>query len=367
MKVATNRIFSESADLLLDARRNRYKLLGIVCPFIELQILKEILNQFNYDGLRIITDKGTIGSWFKQIKNGETPGKQKDDGTYLSPKRLDWIESLKSVADESFQLIVKIDWKKIIVNIQVEPPKKLHTKLYVFDKAFVVTSANITDEGSLIRHLEMGVLITETDNRLQTEIVKNWFEDRWTRAERSCLALKVQITLELAKKIIDEVLKEEIEENQKLHSNSENYFSNRLFCFGCDEERNGEIRSYRLILRNKSYIEIICQGCAKIFDKIRIFMPSIVQEMSHEGRIIWRISADDYNDRNTYLYRFEKYDSDNNSVAFDLTDNGSIDKIILYLIASNIEDMQICMSCGKSVRLDSSYCPFCASNNILIL
>lgn len=368
MKVATNMFCSEGADLLLDAKEEGLELKGIVCPFIELPALKQILEIVSIKKLRIITDKGTIGTWYKQFKAGIIPGK--DGDTPTKPQSLDWMKSLIAKSKMNHNLKVKINGKTFSVDIHIEEYKDVHMKLYVFDKGFVNTSANITDAGILLRHLEMGVLVTEKDNKLQVEIIKQWFEDRWKNNESSCLAIRVEKTMYFAKKIIENVLEKEINANRKKHGNSEFYFSNRLFCFGCDECRNGKIIKRKLKFENKKYEEIICTGCDKILNKIRKFMPNVIQEISHEGRIIWRISKKDYNEKNTYLYYYELYDSDELTVSFDLTDDGSIDKIIQSLIASKIEDTQICLSCGNVVKLDHQWCSTCGhqlKNNVIFL
>lgn len=360
MKVATNMLFSEEANLIIYAKRLGLNLIGIVCPFIELPPLKHILENNSSNDIRIITSKGTIGKWYKQFKAGKTPGKKGDHPT--KDQSLDWIKKLNSIGENSHILITKTNKRKIKVYVNVEKDIYIHTKLYVFDKGFVITSGNITDFGTLMRHLEMGVLVTEKDNKLEVEIVKRWFENRWNHIERSCLALRVEKTMDFAKKIIEKALEKEIQENQKKQENSEFYFSNRLFCFGCDEGRNGKIITKKVKIDGGNYEEIICDGCDQILNKIRKFLPTMAQEISHEGRLVWRISKKYYDFKYTHLYHYEKYDKDDFTISFDVTDNGSIDKLIRALVASKIESGYVCLNCGDALKPDFKICPSCGTS-----
>ena len=357
IRVATNMLCSEEANLLHDAKRVGLKLQGIVCPFIDLPALKRILENVSTKEIRIITEEATVGKWYKFFIDGKIP--EKPDEELIKDKTLKWIKTLKSTSKTSHVMIVKIKNDLKTINVHIEGTQEVHTKLYIFNKGFVITSGNITDGGTFLRHLEMGVMITNEDNKLQVDIVKEWFEERWNGEESSCLAIQVEKTMDFSKKIIEKTLKKEIEDNQKKHGLGEFFFSNRLFCFGCDEERMGEIITRKIKIEKKQYQEVICKGCDNILSKIRKYMPTLVQEVSHEGIIIWRISKKYYKEKNTYLYYYDLYDEDDYSVSFELTDDGSIDKLIQSLIASKIEDTQICLSCGNSVKLNCLWCPYC--------
>jgi len=360
MKVATNMFGSEEANLLLDANETGLKLTGIVCQLIDLVGLKSILSDIKTNHIKIITRKGTVGSWYKQYNKGEIPEKK---GRYArAPLPLDWIKNIKSTSKTSHKMEVQFEKRKIDIEIHTVPGDDLHTKLYVFDKGFVITSGNVTEHGTFLRHLEMGVLITDRDNKLEVEIVKQWFEDRWNDKERSCLGIRVCKTMDFAKKIIEKSLREEIQENKKKHEDSEFYFSNRLFCFGCDEGRNGKIIEREIKIDGKKYHEQICKGCDQVLKKIRNFLPNFVQEISHEGRIVWRISKEYYENKYTWLYHYDTYDEDNNTISFNMTDNGSVDKVIQALVASKIESAYICLNCGGPLQKNYQICPNCGGS-----
>lgn len=357
MKVATNMFGAEDANLIIDANELGLKLNGVVCPFIELGALEDLLRNVTSKTIKVITSKGSIGKWYKYYGMGKIPAK---GGT---PARrelsLDWIQNLTSKGSDKHELTSLTNGKQIVLKIHAYPEDKLHTKLYVYDKGFVVTSGNITDKGLLFRHLELGILVTEDDNKLEVEIVKQWFENRWNGRERSCLAIRIGKTMDFAKKIIEKVLEKEIKENRKKHGKPEFYFSNRLFCFGCDEGRNGKKITRKVQIENKNYEEIVCEGCDQILNKIRIFMPTLAQEMSHKERVVWRISKKYYDDKYTHLYHYKKFDEDDDTISFDITDNGSIDKLIQALVASKIEGACICLNCGDVIQSNFQICPYC--------
>jgi len=357
MKVATNMFGAEGANLIIKANELGLNLNGVVCPFIELSALKNVLRNVTSKTIKVITSKGSIGKWYRYYKMGKIPAKDGDP-----PRRelsIDWIKNLTSKGNDKHELTALINGKQITLKIHAYPKDTLHTKLYVYDTGFVITSGNITDQGLLLRHLELGILVTEDDNKLEVDIVKHWFENRWNGKERSCLAIRIEKTMDFAKKIIEKVLEKEIKENQKKHGKPEFYFSNRLFCFGCDEGRNGQIITRTVKIENKNYKEIVCEGCDKILSKIRKFMPVLAQEISHEGSIVWRISKKYYNEKNTYLYRYNKFDEVDETISFDITDNGSIDKLIQTLVASKIEGAYICLNCGNVIQSNFQICPYC--------
>ena len=74
--VATNKLFSEEANLQLDANKLGLKLIGIVCPLIELIALKDVISSASSTNIRIITRKGTIGNWYQQYNSGYIPKKK---------------------------------------------------------------------------------------------------------------------------------------------------------------------------------------------------------------------------------------------------------------------------------------------------
>lgn len=150
-----------------------------------------MLSSTTSTNIRIITRKGTVGKWYQQNNLGHIPAKT---GQYArGPLKIDWIDDLTSTSKTSHILKATIDGKHFIIEVNTIPGDELHTKLYVYDRGFVITSGNITEHGTLLRHLELGVLITEDDNELEVEVVKQWFEDRWIGAESSCLGIRRRI------------------------------------------------------------------------------------------------------------------------------------------------------------------------------
>jgi len=280
---------------------------------------------------------------------------------------LDWIKSLDEIPDSNIYFLKgKIDGTDFEVEIHTKEKFSIHTKLYVYDKAFVISSANITPSGMFERHMELGILITEEDNELEVRVVKKLFEENWIGKFGSCEGIRREILYKRAEKLLESLLSDEIENNKlrfekdiedqseylseqeigeginDLPDYSKNYFSWRIFCFGCDEGRSGKIITKEIELEGKRYAEIICESCDKILEKIRDYLPPFAQDFSHEGYIGWRISRDFYKRHEGMIEHYSNkkffYSSDDRTVVLSGSDDGTIDELIRILVACKLRE-----------------------------
>lgn len=213
MQVATNMFGAETANLILEAKEKGLKLIGIICPFLQIDALKEIIVTADFVQQRIITEISTIKKWKKQIDAGEVS--------------LDWIKSLEEktnpyidpkyplAQDKSIYFLKgKIEGTDFEAEIHTKEQYTIHTKLYVYDKGIVITSGNITPSGMFNRHMELGVLITPEDNELEVQVVKELFENNWVGKFVSCEGIRRQILYTKAEDLLNSLLSEEIENNR---------------------------------------------------------------------------------------------------------------------------------------------------------
>lgn len=351
MQVATNMLGAETANLILEAKEKGLKLIGIICPFIQIDALKEIIVTADFVQQRIITEISTIKKWKKQIDAGEDS--------------LDWIKSLEEktnpyidpkypLAQDKYIYFLKgkIEGTDFEVEIHTKEQYAIHTKLYVYDKGIVITSGNITPSGMFSRHIELGVLITQEDNELEVQVVKELFENNWIGKFVSCEGIRRQILYTKAEDLLNSLLSEEIENNRIMFEReieegieyvtdySKDYFSWRMFCFGCGEGRGGKIIRRKIELEGRIYTEVVCEKCDKILKKIRDYLPPFVQDFSHEGYIGWRIPRNFYTQHQGMIkHHFNQiffHSSDDRTVVLCGSDDGSIDKLIRILVACKL-------------------------------
>lgn len=117
-------------------------------------------------------------------------------------------------------------------------------------------------------------------------------------------------------------------------------FSNRAFCFGCDEGREGKIIKTGRFLNHRIYLELVCEGCKKYLELIRPVTIPFVQVDSHEGVILWRIERGDFADNEDILGRFRetyalidaKHQDDEKTIMLGASDEGSADELVYALI-----------------------------------
>ena len=361
MQVATNMFGAETANLIVDAKMKGLKLIGIICPIINLDALYEIIRTSEFVQQRIITEISTIKKWQKQIKLGKIPAKE-----YEGEYSLDWIKSLdKKQNPYNDQKKVTSEWDENVyflkgksegtafeIEIHTQEQYAIHTKLYVYDKGIVITSGNITYHGTFLRQIELGVLITQEDNELEVQVVKELFENNWVGIFGSCEGIRRRILHKGAEQLLNSLLSNEIEKNRMLYGKeikegieyvtdcSKNYFSWRMFCFGCDEGRGGKIITRKIKLEGRMYTEVVCEKCDKILNKIRDYLPPFVQDFSHEGYLGWRIPKKFYMQHEGmiehYSDNFFFHSSDDRTVVLCGSDDGSIDDLIRILVACKL-------------------------------
>jgi len=180
VKVATNMFGAETANLIIDAREQGLELQGIVCPFIQLEDIRMIVEDLDFFQGRILTTVETINGW-KEV---------------LSKNRPEWIIILKEEPCKScpygtrYWLIGNVNGRPVEIEIRTYKRTELHAKLFVYDKGFVVTSANLTSSGSLLRHIELGILVTQEDSEVEVKVVKRLFEHWWRGESRSCTSIR---------------------------------------------------------------------------------------------------------------------------------------------------------------------------------
>ena len=201
MIVVTNMFGVESADLFLEASGLGLKLEGIIAPFITLDVISDLVTNFQFSKMRMITIIPTIHMWQSQIE------KLVLSNNKLISFPLDWVKSLEKYDNPHVKSGFLIpDWNKYVYSlkgviegkdfeIEIHPKGKgmLHTKLYLYDKGFVISSANLTPEGHLLRQMELGILIREEDNKTEVQVVKQLFEHYWIGEEYSCSAIRDRI------------------------------------------------------------------------------------------------------------------------------------------------------------------------------
>lgn len=87
-------------------------------------------------------------------------------------------------------------------------------------------------------------------------------------------------------------------------------FSDRAFCFGCDEGRHGKVINRKRAFANvipdpdpdpnsypylksypRFYDEVICEGCDTVMRLFRLYIPEVIQTYSHEGFVVWIIET----------------------------------------------------------------------------
>src|SRR5215204_7268734 len=99
-------------------------------------------------------------------------------------------------------------------------------------------------------------------------------------------------------------------------------FSGRGFCFGCDEGRNGRVIHRKRSFSsnpNREFDEVICEGCDMIMDLFRLYIPEVIQTLSHEGIMIWIIES--------RVYRMWKDQFDAHSYTSDSIQEDVINRI----------------------------------------
>lgn len=358
MKVATNMFGAESADLIVDANKRGLNLIGIICPFITLDALWNLLKFSNFTNRRIITEISTVDKWQKLIKRGLMP--EKEERREFS---LDWIQIIgkKENPHLNHNDVTPADWNESIyflkgvvdgrdfkIEVHTQPQYDIHAKLYVYDGGFVITSGNITYAGTITRHMELGILITKEDDELEVQVIRELFETNWVDKSLSCEAIRRRIRyVNFAEELLNMVLSNEIEENGMRHHNEigdnmeyitdykRDCFSGGLLCFGCDEGRYGRVVKRDIEINGGNYTEIVCKGCDRILKKIRSYLPEFVQDRSHEGYIHWRISNQFYMNNEPMLKKFY-HSCDENTVALCGSDDGTMDELIKTLVACKL-------------------------------
>ena len=333
MKVATNMFGAESADLIVDANKRGLNLIGIICPFITLDALWNLLTFSNFTNQRIITEISTVYKWQKLIRRGVMPETEVTSA--------DWDESI-------YFLKGVVDGRDFKIEVHTQPQYDIHAKLYVYDGGFVITSGNITYAGTIKRHMELGILITKEDDELEVQVIRELFENNWVDKSLSCEAIRRRIRyVNFAEELLNMVLSNEIEENGIRHHNEigdnieyitdykRDCFSGGLLCFGCDEGRYGRVVKRKIEINGGNYTEIVCKGCDRILKKIRSYLPEFVQDRSHEGYIHWRISNQFYMNNEPMLEKFY-HSCDENTVALCGSDDGTMDELIKTLVACKL-------------------------------
>ena len=131
-----------------------------------------------------------------------------------------------------------------------------------------------------------------------------------------------------------------------MHENQEvlESFSQRAFCFGCDEGRNGQVLRIPKRLAGERFVEVVCEGCKKILDLLRPLTLPFVQTYSHEGTICWRVSLFDYRRHTDELRTFNDeppYDGLESitTVCLRATDDGSADHLVHALVRCRLKDV----------------------------
>lgn len=333
MKVATNMFGAESADLIVDANKRGLNLIGIICPFITLDALWNLLTFSNFTNQRIITEISTVYKWQKLIRRGVMPETEVTSA--------DWDESI-------YFLKGVVDGRDFKIEVHTQPQYDIHAKLYVYDGGFVITSGNITYAGTITRHMELGILITKEDDELEVQVIRELFETNWVDKSLSCEAIRRRIRyVNFAEELLNMVLSNEIEENGIRHHNEigdnmeyitdykRDCFSGGLLCFGCDEGRYGRVVKRKIEINGGNYTEIVCKGCDRILKKIRSYLPEFAQDRSHEGYIHWRISNQFYMNNEPMLEKFY-HSCDKNTVALCGSDDGTMDELIKTLVACKL-------------------------------
>lgn len=333
MKVATNMFGAESADLIVDANKRGLNLIGIICPFITLDALWNLLTFSNFTNQRIITEISTVYKWQKLIRRGVMPETEVTSA--------DWDESI-------YFLKGVVDGRDFKIEVHTQPQYDIHAKLYVYDGGFVITSGNITYAGTITRHMELGILITKEDDELEVQVIRELFETNWVDKSLSCEAIRRRIRyVNFAEELLNMVLSNEIEENGIRHHNEigdnmeyitdykRDCFSGGLLCFGCDEGRYGGVVKRKIEINGGNYTEIVCKGCDRILKKIRSYLPEFVQDRSHEGYIHWRISNQFYMNNEPMLEKFY-HSCDKNTVSLCGSDDGTMDELIKTLVACKL-------------------------------
>jgi hypothetical protein len=121
-------------------------------------------------------------------------------------------------------------------------------------------------------------------------------------------------------------------------------FSQRAFCFGCDEGRSGQVLRIPRRLAGERFVEVVCEGCKKILDLLRPLTLPFVQTESHEGTICWRVSLSDYRRHTCELGIFRdetRYDGVESvtTVCLLATDDGSADDLVHALVRCRLKDV----------------------------
>ena len=173
MKVATTLFSVETADLLTEAGRHGLTLVGIANPFIELGSLENTLEFAEFrQPLRILTRPKTVRYWLRKLKKNE------------------WIKSFEiSYMENRYAGIIRGKIKGEDVEIVFRTRNDLNARLYVYDRGFVITSANVSGTSLLLRHAELGILVTEEDDERTVRVVQKVFEKWWEGNDADCVLL----------------------------------------------------------------------------------------------------------------------------------------------------------------------------------
>ena len=174
MKVATTLFSVETADLLIEAGKQKLILVGIANPYIELGSLEHTLEfaEGFKQPLKVLTRPKTIRYWLKEFKKNK------------------WIKSFEvSYIENRYTGSIKGKIKGEDAEIVFRTRNDLNARLYVYDKGFVITSANVSGASLLLRHAELGILVTEEDDERTVKVVQKVFEKWWEGNDADCVLL----------------------------------------------------------------------------------------------------------------------------------------------------------------------------------
>ena len=173
MKVATTLFSVEMANLEVDAAEQNLTLVGIANPNIELGNLKVTLECVEFiRPLRVLTRPKTIRRWFKEFKEEE------------------WIKSFEvSYIRNRYVGLIRGEIKGEDVEIAFRTRDDLNARLYVYDRGFVITSAELSAISLVLRHAELGILVTEEDDERTVKVVQKVFEKWWEGNDADCVLL----------------------------------------------------------------------------------------------------------------------------------------------------------------------------------
>jgi len=197
MKVATTLFSVETADLLIEAGKQKLTLVGIANPYIELGSLEHTLEfaEGFKQPLKVLTRPKTIRYWLKEFKKNK------------------WIKSFEvSYIENRYTGSIKGKIKGGDAEIVFRTRNDLNARLYVYDKGFVITSANVSGASLLLRHAELGILVTEEDDERTVKVVQKVFEKWWEGNDADCVLLYKTLEWSCSE---EEAIKRLVEQQQR--------------------------------------------------------------------------------------------------------------------------------------------------------